>query len=425
MRRRYRAQVGLLAMVAALVVAGCSGSTPGGGGGGGGGGGKGPITFAIGKDTSNWIPGAVTKWNAAHADERVSLVELPEAADQQRQQFVTTLQAKSDRYDVLGLDVVWTAEFAKSGWLQELNKSDFPQAQYLPGPYESAVFDGKLWVAPWNTNGGLLFYRKDILDKEGKQPPKTWEDVEQLSKTLGPKYHIGGYAGQFNKYEGLTVNFAEMVWSAGGNILDSSGKVVVDSPEARKGLDFLVSGFKQGWIPKEAITYQEEPVRRAFQQGKLLFMREWPYAYTLAQGDPAIKGKFAVEPLPGFAGGTPATSIGGYNLGISAYSKHKQSAVDFIKWITAPDQMRDRLVKASEVPALAALYDDASLQQQIPYLKEMKDNLLHSRARPVTPFYNDVTLAIQENVYPALQGQKDSGAALGGLSSKLQQIIKQ
>src|SRR5574341_1191812 len=249
---RLRNLTGLLAVGAMLLVAGCGGGDSGGGPQGGGNEGTGSITFAIGKDTSNFIPGKVKEWNAQYADQQVQLIELPESADQQRQQFVTTLQAKSDRYDVLGLDVVWTAEFAKSGWVQELNSSDFPQANYLPGPYESGTFEGKLWAAPWNTNGGLLFYRKDILDKEGLQPPKTWEEVQQQAKTLGPKYKIGGYAGQFAKYEGLTVNFAEMVWSAGGDIIDSSGKVTVDSPQARTGLGFLETGFKEGWIPKEA-----------------------------------------------------------------------------------------------------------------------------------------------------------------------------
>jgi multiple sugar transport system substrate-binding protein len=425
---RLRNLTGLLAVGVMLLVAGCGGGGDGGAGGDGGSAGNqgtGNITFAIGKDTSNFIPGKVKEWNAQHSDQQVQLVELPEAADQQRQQFVTTLQAKSDRYDVLGLDVIWTAEFAKSGWIKELSNADFPQANYLPGPYESGVFEGKLWAAPWNTNGGLLFYRKDILDKEGMQPPKTWEEVEQQAKTLGPKYKIGGYAGQFAKYEGLTVNVAEMVWSAGGDIMDSSGKVVVDSPQARTGLGFLEKGFKEGWIPKEAITYKEEEGRRAFQAGKLLFLREWPYAYNLAQEDAAIKGKFDVQPLPGFAGGKPATSIGGYNLAISAYSTKQKTALDFIKWLSNDANQKDRLVKASEMPSLQAIYDDSALQEEIPYLSIMKENLQNSRARPVTPFYNDVSLGIQEDAYAVLQQQKPADQAIADLNSKLQQVVNQ
>ncbi len=420
---RLRSLVGLVAVAAMLMAAGCSGSSPGGGGGGASG--TGPINFAIGKDTTNFYPGKIAEWNAAHPNEKVTLLELPEQADQQRQQFVTTLQAKSDRYDVLGLDVVWTAEFAKSGWLQQLNQSDFPQDQFLPGAYESAVFDGKLWVAPFSTNGGLLYYRKDLLAKEHMQPPTTWEQVAQEAKALSAKYHIGGYGGQFAKYEGLTVNAAEMIWSAGGDIINSGGKVDVDTPQAKEGLNFLQTGFKEGWIPKEAITYTEEPVRRAFEQGNLAFMRNWPYAYSLAKKNPKIADKFAVEPLPGFANGKSATSIGGYNLGISAYSKKKATALAFIKFIANEQNQRAHLVQSSIMPTLKSLYDDPALQQQIPYLKDMKTALLGSRARPVTPFYNDVTLAIQDQAYSALQQQEPADKAIDNLNTKLQQIVTQ
>ena len=424
---RLRSMVGLLAAGAILLVAGCSGSSPEGGGGGGGGGAQatGPITFAIGKDTSNFFPARLNEWNGMHPDQKVTLIELPEQADQQRQQFATTLQAKSDRYDVLGLDVVWTAEFAKEGWIQELNKSDYPQDKYLPGAYESAVFENKLWAAPLRTNGGLLFYRKDLLDKEGLQPPKTWDEVEQDAKTLGPKYKIGGFGGLFSKYEGLTVQFSELTWAAGGNIMDANGSVQVDSPQARKALTFLQDGFKQGWIPKEAITYSEEPMRRAFEQGKLLFMREWPYAYNLAKKNPKIADKFDVMPLPGFADGKPATAVGGYNLAISNFSKKKGTANEFIKWLTNEANQKEQLLKSSEVPTLKALYDDPSLQQQVPYLKDMKENLLNSRSRPVTPFYNDVSLAIQENAYAAEQDKKSPDQAIKDMAGAMQSAVTQ
>jgi multiple sugar transport system substrate-binding protein len=421
---RLRSLVGLAAVAAVLVVAGCSGSSPGGGGGGGASG-TGNFTFAIGKDTSGFFTAKVNEWNQQNPNQKATLQELPESADQQRQAFVTALQAHSSTYDVLGLDVIWPAEFAKEGWIVPLSQSDFPQDKYLPGAYESAFFEGKLWAAPLRTNGGLLFYRKDLLDKEHMQPPTTWEQVAQEAKVLSAKYHIGGYAGQFAKYEGLTVNFAEMVWSAGGNLVDSSGKPTVDSPQARQALNFLVSGFKEGWIPKAAITYMEEPVRQAFQQGDLAFMREWPYAYGLMNKGTKVAGKFGVEALPGFANGKPATAVGGYDLAISAFSKKQASALAFIKWLTNEQNQRDQLVKTSEVPTLKSLYDDPSLQQQVPYLKDMKQDLLNSRSRPVTPFYNDVSLAIQDNAYAALQGQKSVDQAITDMQAAMQKAVTQ
>jgi multiple sugar transport system substrate-binding protein len=267
----------------------------------------------------------------------------------------------------------------------------------------------------------MLYYRKDILDKEGKKPPTTWEELADMAKTIAPKYKMDGYSGQFFKYEGLTVNAMEAIWGAGGEALAEDGtKVVIDSPEARKGLDTLVNGFKDGWIPKEAITYKEEEGRRAFQQGKLLFLRNWPYVYSLANKagkESAIAGKFGVAPLPG------PSALGGHNHAISKFTKNKKTAFEFIKFLTAPEQQRLRLEK-SIAPVNAELYDDPKFQKQFPYLAVLKHSIDTAKNRPITPYYNDVHLAIEEAVYPALQQQVSTDEAIKGLAGKLKEAIQ-
>jgi multiple sugar transport system substrate-binding protein len=422
---RSRVKVGLVALAAMLTLTACG---QGGGGGGGGGeetlanGKTGPITYVTGKDTSGWVQPTIDKWNAAHPNEKVTLIELPESANDQRNQMVTTLQAKSDRYGILYTDVVWTAEFAKSGWLEEIPKDQIPEfSGMLKGPVDSVTFEGKTWAVPAASDGGMLYYRKDILDKEGKQPPKTWDELATMAKEIAPKYNMAGYSGQFFKYEGLTVNAMEAIWGAGGEALAEDGtKVVVDSPEARKGIDTLVNGFKQGWIPKEAITYKEEESRRAFQQGKLLFLRNWPYVYALASKpgkESAVAGKFAVAKLPG------PSALGGHNHAISKFTKNKKTALEFIKFLTAPEQQRTRLEKAV-APVSGELYDDPAFKKQFPFLPVLKESIDTAKNRPITPYYNDVHLAIEEAVYPALQGTTSTDQAIKDLAGKLQEAIQ-
>jgi multiple sugar transport system substrate-binding protein len=421
---RVRLQLGLIGVVAALVLASCGG--PEGESGGGGAQGTGPFTFVVGKDTSGWTKKLLTDWNAAHPDQKASLLELPEAADAQRSAFVTNLQAKSDRYDVLGIDVIWTGEFAKSGWLLELDQSQFPLDKELKPAVDTAMFEGKLWAAPFRTNGGLLFYRKDILDKAGKQPPKTFDELKALCP-LAQQNSMGCYAGQFAKYEGLTVNFAEAVQAAGGEIMTDSGTKVALGPPAVQGVSFLADGLKQGYIPKEAITYKEEEGRRAFMSGKLLFMRNWPYVYTLAsESDPAnkVKGKFDVVPLPGFTG-PGSSSLGGLNLAVSAFSKKQQSATEFLKLASSEEQMKNMSLLSGEPPAWADLYQDPDMVKKFPYLPTLKEGLLQAKPRPVTPYYQEVTTAIQEDAYAALQGQKAPDQAINDLTQKLNQIASQ
>jgi multiple sugar transport system substrate-binding protein len=419
---RVRLQLGIIGVVAALALAACGGPEEGGGGAQG----TGPITFVVGKDTSGWTQKLIGDWNAAHPDQKVSIIELPEAADAQRSQFVTNLQAKSDRYDVLGIDVIWTGEFAKSGWLLELDQSQFPLDKELKPAVDTAMFEGKLWAAPFRTNGGLLFYRKDILDKAGKQPPKTFDELKALCP-LAQQNNMGCYAGQFAKYEGLTVNFAEAVQAAGGEIMTDNGTKVALGAPAVQGLSFLADGFKQGTIPKPAITFKEEEGRRAFMSGQLLFMRNWPYVYTLAsEPDPAneVRGKFGVVPLPGFTG-PGSSSLGGLNLAVSAFSTKQQSAVEFLKLASTMEQMKAMSMTSGEPPAWADLYDDPDMVKKFPYLPTLKEGLLAAKPRPVTPYYQEVTSAIEEDAYAALQGQKAPDQAINDLTQKLNDIAAQ
>jgi multiple sugar transport system substrate-binding protein len=415
----------LIGAVVALVLTACGG--PGGSSGGGGGGaqGTGPITFVAGKDTSGKYPAVINKWNSAHPDQKVSLLELPTAADAQRSAFVTNLQAKSDRYDVLGIDVVWTAEFAKSKWLLELDKSQFPLDQMLKPAVDTGMFDGKMWAIPYDTNGGLLFYRKDLLDKAGKQPPKTFNEL-MADCSIAKKAGIDCYAGQFKKYEGLTVNFAEAVQAAGGEIMTDNGTKVALGAPAVQGLSFLANGFKDGDIPKPAITYQEEESRTAFMSGKLMFLRNWPYVYGLAsKSDPAnkVKGKFGVAPLPGFSG-TGSSSLGGLNLAVSAFSKKQKTAVEFAKFATNEANAKEMVSLTGNAPAWTSLYNDPDLVQKFPHLPILLQALQAAKPRPITPCYQEVTTAVQDDAYAAIQGQKTPDQAVQDMTNKLNEIVQ-
>ncbi|MGN9779420.1 ABC transporter substrate-binding protein [Micromonospora sp. H33] len=390
--------------------------------------GKGPITWATGKDTSGYIKSALDKWNKDHPSEQVRLIELPEAADAQRQQLIQNAQTKSDAYTIVSTDVVWTAEFAANGWIEQLPENEFPLDKMLQPAIETAEYFNKLYAVPWRTNGGLLFYRKDLLDAAGvTSAPKTWDDMKQACQKVQAKNPgIGCYAGQFEKYEGLTVNFSEAVHSAGGVVVDDQGKPNVNTPEAKQGLDFLAQGLSSGVIPRDAVTYKEEEGRRAFQDGKLIFHRQWPYQYVLANttdGSSKVNGKFAVAPLPG-SSGPGKSSLGGLNLAISKFGKNKGSALEFIKFITSEAEEKVQLEKTSEAPVYTALYDDPSLQQKFPYLPMLKASVENAVARPRVVKYGDTTLAIQEEAYAALTGKKSSDQALKDLQSKLESISK-
>ncbi len=390
--------------------------------------GIGPITFATGKlDTSNYLPGLIREWNRAHPGQRVTLIQLPDDADDQLAQLVTNLQEKSDVYDVMSLDVVWTAEFAASGWVIPLSPRMFPLGDFLRPAVDTATYQGRLWAAPFTSNAELLYYRADILKKAGVQPPRTWAQLASLARTVAPRFGLWGYAGQFLAYEGLTVNFAEAVQSAGGSILSPDGdRVTVDSPQARQGLSFLVNGFREGWIPKAALSYDEQASQDAFEQGKLLFLNNWPYVYgdasTPGPGN-VIAGKFGVEALPG-PDGPGSSSLGGANLAISAFSRHQRTALAFIRFLTSLPVERQVLVNGSLPPVWTQLYTEPSLIRQFPYLPVLEKAILSAKPRPEIPEYNQLSLAISSSVHEALMLREPVNATITNLAEELNQVIK-
>lgn len=418
-----------------LLASACGGDDGDSGGGGSTGGaleGRGPITFATGKDTSGNLVNQVAAWNSQHPDEKVEIKELPESADTQRQQMVQNAQAKSDAFSVLNLDVVWTAEFAANRWITELPEDQFPDlGKLLPSTVDTGKYRDKLYAVPVTSDGGLLYYRSDWLKAAGvAEPPKTWDEMKAAcTKVLALPDAKGAscYAGQFEKYEGLTVNFSEAVNSAGGVVVGDDGKPNVDTPEALAGLEQLVNGFKNKEFPAAAITYKEEEGRRAFQEGKLVFHRNWPYVYALAgktDGSSKVAGKFAVAPLPGKAGPGVST-LGGHNYGISEFTKNKATAADFIKFMSSEERQKANVEKTSQAPTWASLYEDAALNKQFPYLAPLKASIESAKSRPKVIKYGDVTTAIQEAAYNALTDKAQPKDALTELQTKLSTLITQ
>ena len=350
--------------------------------------GIGPITFATGSlDTNRYLPGLVTDWDAANPNQKVTVIPLPQLADDQLAQLVTNLQTKSSLYDVMSLDVVWTAEFAANDWIVPLNPKSFRLSGMLAPAVASAKYLGTLYAVPFTSNAQLLYYRKDIL--AGRKPPKTWAQLAEMARTLAPAHHMAGYAGQLAAYEGLTVNFAEAVQSAGGSILSPEGtKVTLNSPQAREGLSFLCDGLRQGWIPQAALHYEEDNSEQAFESGKLLFLNHWLYVYgQFSRRSPANKvaGKFGVTTLPG-PDGPGSSALGGANLAISAYSRHQLTALAFIKFLTSVPAERQILINAAMPPVWTRLYTEPSLVHQFPILPVLKTAILTAkpRRRPLT-----------------------------------------
>jgi multiple sugar transport system substrate-binding protein len=388
--------------------------------------GTGPITFATGQVDTGYLGPLIARWDAAHPAQKVTPIYLPDDADDQYAQLVTNLQAHSSVYDVMSLDVIWTAEFASNGWIEPVSSRLFPLGRFLRPAVATGQYQGHLYAVPFTSNAGLLYYRKDILAAAGARPPVTWAQLAHLASTLAPRYRMGGYGGQFQAYEGLTVNFAEAVQSAGGSLLSKSGQVTVDSRQAKAALSFLVSGFRQGWIPRASLGWDEEASRRAFEAGKLLFLRNWPYVYldaSMRGPGNKVAGKFGVTTLPGLHGPGSST-LGGENLAISAYSQHQLTALRFIQFLTSKASERQILLSSALPPVWTQLYASRALIRRFPFLPVLRQAILSAKPRPDLVNYTQFSLAISSTVHQALALQIPANTALAQLASQLGHIVR-
>jgi multiple sugar transport system substrate-binding protein len=377
---------------------------------------KGSVSFCTGKDTSGSKTAGVKAFNQANPGIKVKLIEFPESADQQRNQFVQRQEAKSSDCDVFYSDVIWTAEFAQQKWLYDMtpyveSRSD----EFISSTLATITYQDKQWGVPHKTNAGFLYYRTDQVDKA----PATWQEVYEIAAKND------GIAYQGASYEGLTVDFLELAFAAGGKVLSDDGtKAEIDSPANVKALRFMVGGIKSGATPKAVTTYMEEPARRAFEAGRATFMRNWPYCYALAQKAEKTKGKFAVVPLPAFEGGGKAGILGGANLVISTFSKNPGASLKFIDYMTHPERQSEDIVKFSDASPLKAVYEDPAVKKAQPFSGELKSAVEQAKTRPVSPVYSQVSAAIYKNVSRALSGNVTPEAALKKAQTDMDKALK-
>lgn len=414
MKRKFSAVA--VTAVAGLVLAGCAGGGGGSGAESSGLDSRGPISFAMGSNDAAKLEPIIEAWNADHPDEEVTLVELPQEANGQRDTLVQSLQAQSGDYDVMALDVTWTAEFAAQGWLQPLDgELQLDTSNLLPATVDSATYMDTLYAAPQNTNAQLMFYRTDIVD----EAPTTWDELLSYRDAADAE-DLDLLIMQLKNYEGLTVQTTQAINSWGGSVVDADGKTpTVDSDEAKAGIQALADAYANGDIPKGANGYTEEQTNLEFLEGNAVFAYNWPYMYDTATSEDSsqVKDKFDVAAIVG-PDGPGASTLGGYNNGINVYSENKATAFDFVQFILSEENQRG-FAEQSFPPVLASIYEDESLIEQFPYLPALKDALDNAQPRPVTPFYAAVSKAIADNAYAAIVEGQDLDQAVSDMASAI------
>ena len=364
----------------------------------------------------------------------VKLVSTPADANERLALYQTLLAAQSQDIDVFQIDVIWPAILAPhlldlGSALPAQDRTD--QFKVL---IDNNTVDGKLVAIPWFVDAGLLYYRKDLLDHYGKKVPQTWNELADTAKAIqageakAGNTKLQGYVWQGRAYEGLTCNALEWIASyGGGGIVGADGAVTIDNPQAAKALETAKS-----WIgtisPKGVLSYDEEGARGVFQSGNAVFMRNWPYAWALANAaDSPVKGKVGITVLPQGEGegARHASALGGQHLAVSRYSAHPKEATDLVLYLTAAQEQKRRALEGSFNPTLRSLYEDAELLKANPFYRDFLPIVDSAVARPSTVTgrrYNQVSSTFVRTVHGTLSGQGAAAASLVDLGKALERL---
>jgi multiple sugar transport system substrate-binding protein len=340
---------------------------------------------------------------------RINYVKLPTDANQQRELIVRRLAAEDDSIDLVGMDVIWTAELAEAGWILPWEGEDRRAAteDKLDGPLKTVEYQGKVWGIPFTSNTQLLWYRKDMVDPPSEEI--TWDELIDDAASKGKGVEVQGA-----QYEGLTVWINSMIAGAGGQIVDQNGDVKVDESAVRAAeIEHKLATSKAA--PPGMATNKEDDARLGFEGGRSVYQLNYPYIYPSAE---AVGGGFqknigwARYPRT-VADEESRPPLGGINIGVASYSNKPDLGFEAATCLASPEHQAIAAEKGGLPPTTASVYETPEVQKAYPFADLLRESIEAAAPRPVTPAYSDISLAIQKTYHPP------DGVEPGGMEAKL------
>jgi multiple sugar transport system substrate-binding protein len=387
------------------------------------------VTWFAGRDTTGYTVQQVEAFNAEHTDIQIDYQEQGAVTTDLHDAFVNVAVAQDSTVDIISMDVPFVPEFAAAGWTQPMDEflTEEERAEFFGGTIDGATYDGQLYGIPWYNNGPGLFYRRDLLEEAGIEPPATYDDLVSASKELATA-DLSGYIFQAVQTEGGVINWLEYLWGHGGDLLDENMEVILgDDSAGVDSLSRLVSYIYDEKIsPESCLTMNlAADADNAFASGGAVFLRSWMTATSAMEGpDSQVAGLWDVTTLPSLDGSPGPGCLGTWNLGISAFSERAAEAAEVIKFLTSLDQQTARYLGNGNLPARSAVFEDPEVAEKYAYADRLGPAFEALKPRPVTPYYSQMSAdALQPNYGAAMTRQKTPDEAIADMAETMRQIL--
>jgi multiple sugar transport system substrate-binding protein len=355
------------------------------------------------------------EFEGRHPGLRVQEELLPSSTDQQHQFYAMNLESRQVPFDLFAVDVIWVQEFARAGWIRSLG-GQVPEPErsaFFPAAIEAATFDGDLYAVPWYLDAGVLFYRRDLLERYGFAPPRTWPELTHSAKRIlegegDPR--LKGFIWTGKQYEGLVCVALEFIWGHGGTLFAGNG---AGQTRAEEALSFMRELITSGISPPQVATTDEETARHVFGDGRAVYMRNWPYAWSLLQEqDSLVRARVGLTRLPAFSGHDSVAALGGWMLAIPRSARHAEAAGDLLRFLVSSKVQRLMAIHLGYKPAYRDLYEDSDLLRAQPWLADLYPVYESARPRQVSPYYLMLSQLLQPELSAVVVGRKSAREAL-------------
>lgn len=382
-----------------------------------------------GQEIPNWEL-IVKDFEAANPDIKVDLIEGPNATNLREDLYTTSFLLGDSPYDLIYMDIVWAPKFAAAGWLLDMTDriSETELEDFMQGDVDGGRYEGGLYRMPFRSDGGMLYYRQDLLDAAGFEPPETTADLIKISQALqSQKKAKWGYLWQGKQYEGAAAMFVEMLEGFGGYWVNPETKEVgLDSDAAIAALQFLQTTVADKISPPGTTASDEEVARNLFQTGDAVFMRNWPYAWKLGNTEPSskIQGKFGIKPMVHGAGFQSGACQGGWGLGIAKTTRHPDAAWRAVEYFSSTEAQRKFILASGFVPSRKALFTDPALVAEYAYLPDLQKVIDSSVLRPPIAQYAQASDILQRYLSAALTGSQTPAEAMQAAAQETRQLLK-
>jgi multiple sugar transport system substrate-binding protein len=356
------------------------------------------ITTLVRADEAEMLQPLVTKFNQQHPDIKFQIIDAPSDSNQVEDLYTSSFLLGNSPYDLVYMDIVWTPKFAAAGWLTDITErvSTADLEPYLEEDIAGGTYEDKLYRLPFRSDAGMLYYRQDLLEQAGYEPPETFEELLKISQDL-QKQGLAewGYVWQGKQYEGLAAMFVEILQGSGAFWVNPDTlEVGLDKPEAINAAKFLHTAIADKISPPGVTNYEEEEARLIFENGKTVFMRNWPYVYSLAL-ESDIAGKYNIKPMVHATGKSSGACLGGWGLGIAKSSPHPEETWEVIKFLSSEESQREFVVETGFVPSRTALFNDPAIVAKYNYYPKLLEVVRSSALRPPIAQYAQASDVLQ------------------------------